>query len=95
MRQDWNTYSSRLKHYGYTEEQLEEIKKIREEHEPMSFEQFTFLFQQKVVQRTRKLKKPRNLSVCPEGKIWYLNHRNRRYEWIGFFPNETENKNDE
>lgn len=92
MRQDWNTYSSRLKHYGYTEEQLEEIKKFREDYEPMTFEQFTFLFQQKVIQRTRKLKRPRNLSVCPEGKIWFLNHYNKKMEWCGVFKSEEENE---
>lgn len=90
MKQDWQQYSERLKAWKYTDEELEEIKKVRENYEPMTFEQFTFLFQQKIVKRKIKLKKPRNLFVSEQGEIFYLNHRNKQYEMMAFFPNENE-----
>lgn len=88
MKQDWSTYKSRLEHYGYTEEQLEEIEKVRNNYEHMTFEQFRFLFLQGVIKRTVKLKKPRNLFVSPDGEVLFLSHYHKKYNKCGHFITE-------
>ena len=69
---------------SYTEEELENVKIFRESLELMTFDQFTFLFLSGIVKRTAKLKTPRNLYTNGND-IYYLNHRNKRYEKCGYF----------
>lgn len=90
MKQPWEIYSERLINWGFTEEELEVIKEVREsgEYEHCSFEQFQELWKQGIVKRTVKLRKQRNLFVCGEGKFWYFNMYNKKWEYIGHFKTE-------
>lgn len=67
------------------QEVKEEIRRVRSSYEYMTPEQFDFLFKQGVVARTQKLRKPRSLWVCDEGRIWYFNIYNKTYNYIGYF----------
>ena len=91
-RFDWEQYKELLKHYNYTEEQIASVKEVREnpENELMSPEQFDFLWQQGIIRRTRKLKSKRSLLVTPEGKILYLDHYFKAYNFCGHFLNQDE-----
>lgn len=85
MKQDWEQYKEKLIRKGFNEEQIEEAKNIRETYEHCPFEQFVELHNQGVVYRTSKLRKPRNLYVCENGKFWYLNLVNKKYYYVGYF----------
>ena len=60
-RYSWEEYKSMLEHFGYSQEEIENVRLIREnpENEIMSPEQFDFLFQQGILKSTQKLKKKR------------------------------------
>lgn len=90
MKQENKEYGEKLLKYDYTQEQIDEILKFRDSCEHMSFEQFTFLHLQGVVKRTQKLKTPRNLYVSEDGKIHYLNHWHKTFNFAGYFINEDE-----
>jgi adenylate cyclase class IV len=91
QREDWSTYKNRLIFYGYSDEQLAEIEKIRnsEEFEHMTFEQFDLLFRQGIIKRTAKLKKKRNLFTNGD-TVLYLSHYHKAYVNCGYFINEEE-----
>lgn len=80
-------YLKRLEHYGYTEEQRETVKQFRENAEHMPFDQYQFLVDQKLIFRTRKLKKKRNIYFFDD-KLWILNHYHKGYEYIGWLHSE-------
>ena len=84
VRYSWKEYKEMLEKFNYTEEQVESIREIRETAEQITKDQYDFLVQTGIISRTRKLKKTRTLYVF-EDKVWYLEHYNRRYEYIGFF----------
>ena len=86
----WEEYREFLIKIGYTEEQIENVKQIREDsnYEEMSQEQFRFLFLNGIIKRTRKLKKIRTLLVNEEGQILYLEHHKKAYEFCGYFLND-------
>ena len=88
-RYDWEEYKELLKKYGYTDEQIEEVKKFREnpKNEQITWEQFRFLFLNGVIKRTRKLKKIRTLYVFDD-KVWYLDHYVKSYRYCGEFVNK-------
>lgn len=86
-KQSWEEYQKILKKFGYSEEQISAVKEIRENLDHCTFEQFTELFQQGLIVRTRKLKKKRNLYTDGE-KFYYLDHYERKYCWNGYFKNE-------
>lgn len=90
-RYSWEEYEKMLISYNYSPEQISAVKEIREnsQNEIMTPEQFRYLFLNKIIRRTRKLKKPRTLIVV-EDKIYYLEHYNKRYEWCGEFINTEE-----
>lgn len=90
IKEDWNKYKERLESYGYTEEQLIEVEKVRENYDHCNFDMFQELFLQGIVTRTIKLRKKRNLYVCDSGKFWYLNHYKKEYQYIGFMKNEED-----
>lgn len=90
MRKNWKDYKKVLVERGYSKEELKSVKEIREKAEHCSFEQFQELWKQGIVKRTRKLIRPRNLYVTEDGKIWYLNHYNKRYEYVGYFKNNLD-----
>lgn len=72
------------------QEVKDEIRRVRTEYEYMSFEQFTELHVNlRIVRRVRKLKKPRRLFVCPEGKIWYFDFYHSAFNYCGYFYDET------
>ena len=71
------------------QETQDNIRKIRTEYEPMTNEQFQFLFQQGVIKRTQKLKsKKRSLFVCPEGRIWTFNFYTKQFTYVGYFNDQ-------
>lgn len=64
----------------YTEEQIENVRKVRNEWEEMNFQQYQLLFEQGVIRRLKKLKKPRSLYFCEETNgLYYLNHYHKHY----------------
>ena len=87
MQEPIEKYLKRLEHYGYTEEQRETVKQFRENAEHMPFDQYQFLVDQRLIFRTRKLKKKRNIYFFDD-KLWILNHYHKGYEYIGFFHTE-------
>ena len=80
-------YLKKLLSFNYSKEQLDNVKTVLSTYEHCTFEQFKELVKLKTVFRTRKLKKPRNLYVCEEGKFWYLCHYSRQFRYCGFFKN--------
>ena len=80
-------YLKRLEHYGYTEEERETVKQFRENAEHMPFDQYQFLVDQRLIFRTRKLKKKRNIYFFDD-KLWILNHYHKGYEYIGWLHSE-------
>ena len=87
MQESIEEYLKRLEHYGYTEEERETVKQFRENAEHMPFDQYQFLVDQKLIFRTRKLKKKRNIYFF-EDKLWILNHYHKGYEYIGWLHSE-------
>lgn len=92
VREPWEKYKERLIRIGYTEEEMEAVKQVRENYEYMSFEQFDFLFRQGVIKRTNKLRIKRCLYVCDNGRVWYLNHHRKQFFYCGYFVNQNEPK---
>lgn len=88
VKQNWIDYKERLIHYGYNEEQLIEVEKIRETAEHCPDEQFKELVAQGVLVRLAKLKKPRNYYVTEDGDFVFLNHYNKRFEIAAKFKEE-------
>lgn len=89
IRYSWEQYKELLEKLEYSEEQILEVQKIRENLDYMSAEQFRFLFLSGVIKRVVKNKKPRSYYTNGED-IVYLNHFNKRFEKAGFFINEEE-----
>ena len=87
MQESIEEYLKRLEHYGYTEEERETVKQFRENAEHMPFDQYQFLVDQRLIFRTRRLKKKRNIYFFDD-KLWILNHYHKGYEYIGFFHSE-------
>lgn len=87
-RENWQDYKERLISYGYNEEQLIEIERVRENFEVCPHEQFRELFLQGVIVRTRKVKKPRNYYVNDLGEFLFLDHYCKSYQVGGHFKNE-------
>lgn len=87
MQEPIEEYLKRLEHYGYTEEERETVKQFRENAEHMPFDQYQFLVDQRLIFRTRKLKKKRNIYFFDD-KIWILNHYHKGYEYIGWLHSE-------
>lgn len=90
IKQNWIDYKERLISYGYNEEQLQEVERIRTTYEYMTFEQFDFLFRQGIIKRTAKLRKPRNLFLSEGGVVYFLSHYHKSYVSCGHFINEEE-----
>lgn len=87
-RQAWQQYKERLEYYGYTPEEIESVKEIRESADHCPDEQFKELVSQGIVTRTRKLKKKRNYYVNELGQFLYLDHYKRRFQYAGKFKEE-------
>lgn len=85
----WNEYKERLISFGYDQDQILEVKKIRENTEigEITWEQFRFLFLNGILKRTRKLKKIRTLYVFDD-KVWYLDHFVKAYRYCAEFIKE-------
>ena len=87
MQESIEEYLKRLEHYGYTEEERETVKQFRENAEHIPFDQYQFLVDQRLIFRTRKLKKKRNIYFFDD-KLWILNHYHKGYEYIGWLHSE-------
>lgn len=87
MQQPLEEYLERLKHYGYTEEELQGVIEFRETAQHVPWEQYRMLIDQQLLKRTRKLKKIRNVYFYDE-KFWILDHYHKKYNWIGFMHSE-------
>ena len=87
MQEPIEKYLKRLENYGYTEEERETVKQFRENAEHIPFDQYQFLVDQKLIFRTRKLKKKRNIYFFDD-KLWILNHYHKGYEYIGWLHSE-------
>ena len=87
MQEPIEEYLKRLERYGYTEEERETVKQFRENAEHMPFDQYQFLVEQRLIFRTRKLKKKRNIYFFDD-KLWILNHYHKGYEYIGWLHSE-------
>jgi len=74
----------------YSEEQLENVRRVRDTHQYMSFEQYKMLLEQKQLKRHLKLKQPRTLWVNEEGEIFYLSHYFKQFIKMAEFLPETE-----
>lgn len=81
-------YLKKLLSFNYSKEQLDNVETVMSSYEHCTYEQFKELVKTKTVFRTRKLKKPRNLYVCEEGKFWYLDHYYKRYNYCGYFKDD-------
>lgn len=87
-RYNWNDYKSMLEHFGYNQEEILAVKEIRENYELMSWEMYQELVKQEILVRTQKLKKPRSLYVSKDGKVLYLNHYYKKYNYCAMFKDE-------
>lgn len=90
MRQEINEYIERLRDsFGYSEEELDAVKEFRENpevvHVPWS--QYRFMVENHLLNRTRKLKKIRNVYFYDD-KLWYLCHYLKRYTYVAILHSE-------
>jgi hypothetical protein len=86
IREDWKAYSERLKSYDYTDEEISNVRVIREDAEQIPNDMFDELVRQGVIKRTRKLKKKRSLYVLDgDNSVYYLEHYFHQYQWCGKF----------
>lgn len=83
MRHTWEEYKEYLERKGYSAEEIERVKEVRNLEE-ITKEQFDYLVSVGVIERTRKLKKIRSLFV-KDNFILYLDHYHRKYNYCGFF----------
>lgn len=88
-RMSWQEYEQMLISNNYTEEQIEEIKKIREsdEYELVNWEQYTYLTQNHFLKRFYKLKKKRSV-YGKDSKFYFLNHQKRAFDVCAQFKEE-------
>ena len=87
-KQDWETYEKILVKFDYTPEQIEAVKEIRESYDHCTFEMFTGLIKQGLIERVAKVKKPRNYFVNEAGEFLFLNHYHKGYQIAARFKNE-------
>ena len=87
-RYTWEEYKSMLEHFGYSEDDISAVKEIRENYELMPWEMYQELIKQGVLVRTQKLKKKRSLYVSEDGKVLYLNHVYKKYNFCAKFKDE-------
>lgn len=87
-RCNWEQYKEMLERFNYTEEQIENVAMKRNTLEVMEWDMYQELLKQGILVRTRKLKKPRSLYVCEEGKLWYLCHYRKDWQWCSKFKEE-------
>ena len=71
-----------------SQEVKDEIKRVRTSYDFMPWDMFEELFKQRLINRTIKLKHPRSLWVCEEGKIWFFNFYHSSFNFCGFFHTE-------
>ena len=85
-KEDWESYSDRLKTYKYTDDEILAVKIVREGAEQIPNDMFDELVKQGVIERTRKLKKKRTLYILEnDNRIYYLEHHFHNYQWCGKF----------
>jgi hypothetical protein len=87
MKETTEKYREKLIKLGYEENKIEDILEKRNSWNYLTFEQFDFLFRQKAIERTAKLKTPRNIYE-KDGEFFYLNHYKKDFEMCGKFKSE-------
>lgn len=88
-QQPLEEYLEKLKSYDYDEEQLDAVRAFREnpEVEHVVFEQYRFMVENQLMNRTRKLKGLRNIYYF-DNKLWYLCHYLKKYVYLGILHSE-------
>ena len=88
-QQPLEEYLEKLKSYDYNEEQLDAVRAFREnpEVEHVPFEQYRFMVENQLMNRTRKLKGLRNIYYF-DNKLWYLCHYLKKYVYLGILHSE-------
>ena len=88
-QQPLEEYIEKLKSYDYNEEQLDAVRAFREnpEVEHVPFEQYRFMVENQLMNRTRKLKGLRNIYYF-DNKLWYLCHYLKKYVYLGILHSE-------
>ena len=88
-QQPLEEYLEKLKSYDYNEEQLDAVRAFREnpEVEHVIFEQYRFMVENQLMNRTRKLKGLRNIYYF-DNKLWYLCHYLKKYVYLGILHSE-------
>ena len=88
-QQPLEEYLEKLKSYDYNEEQLDAVRAFREnpEVEYVPFEQYRFMVENQLMNRTRKLKGLRNIYYF-DNKLWYLCHYLKKYVYLGILHSE-------
>jgi len=89
MRETDEKYTEKLLKIGYERNQIETIIEARNSSNYLTFEQFDFLYRQGAIERTAKLRKPRNIFE-KDGEFFYLNHYKKEFEMCGKFKSEEE-----
>ena len=90
MKQEINEYIKRLRDsFGYSEEELEAVREFREnpEVEHVVWEQYRFMVENHLLNRTRKLRKIRNIYYY-DNKLWYLCHYLKHYTYVAILHSE-------
>lgn len=93
MEQEYKLHSvdeylalSSIKHLS--DEIKEEIRRVRTEYDHLPWEMYQMLTSQQAIVRTRKLRQPRSLWVCNEGKIWYFCKYHNKWNYCAMFKEE-------
>ena len=87
MKETDEKYREKLLKIGYEEEKIETIIEARNSSNYLTFEQFDFLFRKGAIERTVKLKTPRNIFE-KDGEFFYLNHYRKEFQMCGKFKSE-------
>lgn len=90
MKREINEYTERLRDsFGYSEEELEAVREFRENPETVHvpWSQYRFMVENHLLNRTRKLRKIRNVYFYDD-KLWYLCHYRKRYTYVAILHSE-------
>lgn len=90
MKQEINEYIERLRNsFDYSEEELDAVRTFRDNPEVQYVpqEQYRFMIDNQLLNRTRKLKRLRNIYYFDD-KLWYLCHYLKKYVYLGILHSE-------
>ena len=90
MKQEINEYIERLRNsFDYSEEELDAVRTFRDnpDVEHVEWEQYRFMVDNQLMNRTRKLRTIRNIYYY-DNKLWYLCHYLKKYVYLGILHSE-------